>query len=484
MKRPVYLLPLVVACAFLLPAEDEKDVVFHSDVSLVRIDAQVVDRDNRAIGSLNAEDFVLLEEGHKQPIKAFEREDMPVDVILLLDVSASMEPHIARISAAAHEALGVLGEQDRVGIMVFDRQTRTRLPLRRNRADVERELERLLKNEGFNGGTDITRGLLDAAAYIGREGRKDARRAIVIVTDDQTERDRDEARVGRALAKADAVLMAILAPDAMNGRVMGRHGGGYPGGSTWPGGGGGGWPGGGGGGWPGGGGGWPGGGGGGWPGGGRRYPGGGGGGGYGGSHTQSAGTAEIALASGGDSTSISQASAFEDMLERIRQRYSLHFSLPEGVKPGEERQIEVRLAAAAQRRYPEAEVRYRRVYLTPDGSYSDHSSPTMTTKSSPRSAEVADDPPADARTTTPGSSTSSSAPKRRRAVDESNGPRVLTEPQPAPSTSSTDKDASAEPAEAPAPATSSTPSRGWRRVPNDPSQTNPPAQQPDTQPKP
>ena len=190
---------------------------------------------------------------------------MPVDVILLLDVSASMEPHIARISAAAHEALSVLGEQDRVGIMVFDRQTRTRLPLRRNRADVETELERLLKHEGFNGGTDITRGLLDAAAYMGREGRHDARRAIVIVTDDQTERERDEARVGRALAKADAVLMAILAPDAMHGRVMGRHGGGYPGGSTWPGGGGGGWPGGGGGGWPGGGGGWPGGGGGGGP---------------------------------------------------------------------------------------------------------------------------------------------------------------------------------------------------------------------------
>ena len=54
---------------FLVAAADDHDVVFHSDVSLVRIDAQVVDRDNRAIGSLNVEDFVLLEEGHKQPIK-------------------------------------------------------------------------------------------------------------------------------------------------------------------------------------------------------------------------------------------------------------------------------------------------------------------------------------------------------------------------------------------------------------------------------
>jgi VWFA-related protein len=452
---------------------DDHDVVFRSDVSLVRVDAQVVDHDNRAIGSLNQDDFAILEEGKKQAIKAFEKEDMPVDVILLLDVSASMEPHIARISAAAHEALQVLGEQDRVGIMVFDRQTRTRLTLRRNRADVENELERLLHQEGFNGGTDITRGLLDAAAYIGREGRKDARRAIVIVTDDQTERDRNEELVNRALAKADAVLMAILAPDAMgqygNGGY-GRHGGRYPsGGGTWPGGGGGGWPGGGMG-WPGGGIGFPR--------GGSRYPGGGypggggGGGGYGGPHTKSAGTAEIAMASGGDSTSINQASAFEDMLERIRQRYSLHFALPEGVKPGEERQIEVQLSSAARRRYPEAEVRYRRVYLTPDGSYNDHSSPVRTSRTS--TPDPADNSSASGSTSTSSSTSSSSKPQRRRAVDESSGPRVLTEQQPAPAPAAAPQ-AADQPASTPA---ETTPSKGWRRVneqptPPAPSTTDP-----------
>src|SRR5215831_6504092 len=99
MNRPACLLPIAIAAgALLIAAPDDHEVVFHSDVSLVRIDAQVVDRDNRAIGDLNVEDFVLLEEGRKQAIKAFEREDMPVDVVLLLDVSASMEPHIARIS--------------------------------------------------------------------------------------------------------------------------------------------------------------------------------------------------------------------------------------------------------------------------------------------------------------------------------------------------------------------------------------------------
>ena len=92
--------------------------------------------------------------------------------------------------------------------------------------------------------------------------------------------------------------------------------------------------------------------------GGGRYPGGGGGG-----HTESAGTAEIARESGGDSMSVNDASALEETLARLRQRYTLYFNLPEGVKPGEERNIEVALTSSAQRRHGDAEVRYRRVSM-------------------------------------------------------------------------------------------------------------------------
>jgi hypothetical protein len=84
--------------------------------------------------------------------------------------------------------------------------------------------------------------------------------------------------------------------------------------------------------------------------------------------TQSAGTAEIARRSGGDSLQVDDALALETTLERIRQRYALHFYLPDGVQPGQERTIDVELAGSAQPRYPDAEVRYRRVYLTPSAA--------------------------------------------------------------------------------------------------------------------
>jgi hypothetical protein len=84
-------------------------------------------------------------------------------------------------------------------------------------------------------------------------------------------------------------------------------------------------------------------------------------------HTSSAGTAEIAQDSGGDSMSVNNASALQQTLARIRQRYALFFNLPDGVQAGQERNIEVSLTPAALERYPDAQVRYRRVYMTPEG---------------------------------------------------------------------------------------------------------------------
>ncbi len=343
--RPVFVLQLTLSGMGSLLAVDE-DIVFRSDVNLVRVDAQVLDGNNRAITGLQAGDFILRENGRQVEIRNFSNEEMPVDVLLLIDVSGSMRPHVERLAAAAHDAVRVLAADDRVGIMVFDRSTRVRTPFH-GVERVEAELENLLRHEDFDGGTDITRALLDAAAYIGRNGRRDARRAIVILTDDQTERDRDEAGVSRALVRSDAVLSALIAPDAM------RTGGWNPGGrgGSWPNGGG-------------------------WPNGGplggiifgRRNPGGN----RGpvitrGGRTQSASTEEIARRSGGDTFSVDDGSALENTLARIRQRYALHFYLPPDVKAGEERNIEVELAANARRRYPSADVHYRREYLAPNG---------------------------------------------------------------------------------------------------------------------
>jgi VWFA-related protein len=311
-------------------------VTFRSDVLLGRVDAQVVDLNNHPIRDLRVQDFILRVDGKQQEIRNFQSEKMPIDVVLLLDVSRSMEPHVRRVASASHEALRVLGGQDRVAILVFDRFTRVRMPFRSARGDTERELENVLDRETFEGGTDITRGLLDAASYVAQNARHGVRRAIVIVTDDQTERSRNEAEVLRALTRADSVLSALIAPDALHTGTGSRRSlideyrlrdvfGDLipPGFGSFP----------------------------------LRGP-----------RTQSAGTSEIAHQSGGDSMDVDQGAAFERTLMRIRERYALYFYLPDGVQPRESSSVEVSLSNAARQRYPRAEVHHRRSYLAPNSS--------------------------------------------------------------------------------------------------------------------
>ncbi len=390
------LIPLLVAFAAQALAKDDP-VVFKSDVAMTRVDAQVLDHDGRAITGLQLHDFVLRLNGRVLPIRNFASENMPIDILLLLDVSGSMQPHVERIASAAQQALNVLAPKDRVAIMIFDTSTRLRLPFRNNHSDVTSELNHLLRFERFNGGTRITRAMLDAANYVQREARPEARRAIVILTDDETQDEEDEARVESALARANAVLSFLQAPyeePAINGGGGGRpHG-------TWGSGGGG----------------WPGGGGIGFPGGGpivlgRRGPGG-----YGGADpSHSAGTADIARDSGGDTMQVDDASALEDTLQRLRQRYALYFYLPEGSTSTDQRNVHVDLSNDARLRFEQAEIRYRRVYMA-GGASAEHTGPVVSRSQQPADTTVDSTPSQD-----------ESSPKRRRvAVNDDSGLGVNT----------------------------------------------------------
>jgi hypothetical protein len=259
-------------------------------------------------------------------------------------------------------------------------------------------LNHLLRNERFNGGTHITHALLDAANYVGREARQDARRAIVVMTDDETQDQEDEARVDAALARANAVLSFLQAPyESPHMNPGGRPRGTWGGGGGWPNGGG-----------------WPGGGGIGFPGSGpigRRGPGG-----YGGAdRSHSAGTADIARDSGGDTMRVDDASALEDTLARLRQRYALFFYLPEGSASADQRAVEVDLSNEARLRFNEAEIRYRRVYMAGTSS-GERTGPVVSRVQQPGDA-----------TTEPIASRDEPTPKRRRnAVNEDTGQRVDT----------------------------------------------------------
>jgi hypothetical protein len=132
----------------------------------------------------------------------------------------------------------------------------------------------------------------------------------------------------------------------------------------------------------------------------------------------SAGTADIARDSGGDTFPVDDASALEDTLTRLRQRYALHYHSA-ATTASNARAVQVDLTDAARRRYPDAEIRYRRVFLSKDSREAGPISITRAHQPDAGGVESAD------RSGPAAGVDELTTPKRRRvAVDQSYGSSV------------------------------------------------------------
>jgi len=114
----LYLLAAHTAAVATSPGDDPP-VTFRSDVSLGRVDAQVVKGGNHPIRGLRVQDFILSVDGKPQEIRNFQSEKVPVDSSCSW-MSAVAWRHIRRVTTASLQALRALGDQDRIATMVFD----------------------------------------------------------------------------------------------------------------------------------------------------------------------------------------------------------------------------------------------------------------------------------------------------------------------------------------------------------------------------
>jgi VWFA-related protein len=81
---------------------------------------RVTDLNNRAISGLNANDFEVMENGSARPIRSVERSTAPFNLVLLLDVSGSVENYVNFIRRAARAFVDTVGKDDRVSIVIFN----------------------------------------------------------------------------------------------------------------------------------------------------------------------------------------------------------------------------------------------------------------------------------------------------------------------------------------------------------------------------
>ncbi len=94
-------------------------VATNIEARLARLNASVTDRNGRAIGGLIEKDFAVFENGEPRAVTDVTPTDAPFNLVLLLDVSGSVEERLDFIRKAALAFLNTVSAQDRVAIISF-----------------------------------------------------------------------------------------------------------------------------------------------------------------------------------------------------------------------------------------------------------------------------------------------------------------------------------------------------------------------------
>lgn len=139
---------------------------------------KVVDENNRAIGGLQKGDFTVLESGSEREILSVQDATAPFNLVLLLDVSGSVENYVDFIRKAARNFIGTMRPSDRITILIFNEDVKQITTFTANREKLSESLDTF----EAGGGTAY----YDAIAYSLVETLrplKSERTAIVALTD-------------------------------------------------------------------------------------------------------------------------------------------------------------------------------------------------------------------------------------------------------------------------------------------------------------
>ena len=198
--------------ANVLPQQKESEDVIKVNTDLVVFDAQVIDKKSkRIIGDLTKDDFEVTDNGVKQSISYFGRDELPLSIILLLDVSRSVRPIIHDIRDGALNALQRLKPDDQVAVMAFASETELWQDFTKDRALVSRKIEGATATDLLGNATFIGPALESAAIHMEHAPTANSRRVIIIITDNiAATSDRQQRDVLEQLFDTGTVVYGLI----------------------------------------------------------------------------------------------------------------------------------------------------------------------------------------------------------------------------------------------------------------------------------
>jgi VWFA-related protein len=179
------------------------DVAEAVDVQVVQVNASVQDRRGNFVTGLTRDQFRLTEEGRPQTIVHFGAAETPLEVVVAMDISLSMDAAMPDLRAGVKQFLASLNPVDRVTLVAFNTEP---FVLTRREADpaVRERAVNLLRAFGSTSLYDV---IIHSIALLSRQS---GRRALVVFSDgDDQSSQATLAQVERAIKGSDATVFMV-----------------------------------------------------------------------------------------------------------------------------------------------------------------------------------------------------------------------------------------------------------------------------------
>jgi VWFA-related protein len=178
---------------------------------LMRFTASVTDRNGRAIGGMRESDFTVWENGIERRVTNVAPANEPFNLVLLLDVSGSVEERMDFIRKAARDFLRTTSPQDRISIISFRDDIQVISDFSTDRQMLSKKLDEI----DAGGGT----ALYDALGYVLSEPLKrlrGERTAIVVMSDgDDNKSFLPFPAILEALLESGALVYPLYVPSGL-----------------------------------------------------------------------------------------------------------------------------------------------------------------------------------------------------------------------------------------------------------------------------
>jgi Ca-activated chloride channel homolog len=170
---------IIALCVLgVLGAAGRQQPVFRGTGDTVRVFVTVTDRDGRLVTTLTRDQFEVRDEGKPQPLTLFDNSPQPIRLIVMLDVSGSMEGNLPLLRAATEQLFARLRPDDVVRLGTFGHDVTISPAFTRDPDALRRALPTSIASDAP---TPLWRAIDQAMEAFGDEGG--ARPVILVLSD-------------------------------------------------------------------------------------------------------------------------------------------------------------------------------------------------------------------------------------------------------------------------------------------------------------